>query len=72
MIVSYLAVLHDAGRLLLVDDVCEGHPVGAEDSGELVDEDRVHAQRPRDGASVLTPGTAEAGQDVIAGIYMKE
>jgi hypothetical protein len=55
-----------------VNDVSEGHPVGAEDSGELVDEDRVHAQRPRDGASVLTPGTAEAGQDVIAGIYMKE
>ena len=49
-------------------DVREGHPVGAEDSGVLVHEDGVHAERPGDGTRVLTPRTAEAGQDVVAGV----
>ena len=49
-------------------DVGESHPVGAENSGVLVDVDGVHAEGTRDGAGMLAPSTSEASKNMITSV----
>jgi hypothetical protein len=53
-------------RLLeLLDHVGQAQAVGREDAGEAVDEHAAHTQHARDGARVLSAGSAEARQHVL-------
>ena len=54
--------------MLFGNHVREAHSVGGEDAGEAVDEDARDAQLAGNGAGMLAPGSAEAGEDVFLGV----